>query len=493
VSLRAGLSLHAFVTDKSVVGAAFTIPAPGRYANFVFGTLLAAATALAIAAAGSASWNLPLLVSLLGFAIVSDLWAIDTSASLGSRSRLLMSGSFLALVVAMVLLGGTPAALIGVCTILVGHFRFHERRDLFVNNLVAYAWFPLVGGIGFDVSRAALNATAEDPGYYALIAAVFFAALAVNFLVIAGYGCYLDGGSLRDKAARALAPVLGWDLVAAALAVSMVYAYQQIGGGALALFAVLMLSSQRLLGQVFAAEHRAEQLEERMEAFAKLHVGLLHTMIRTLDLRDRMTARHSAAVAHYAREIAAAIGMSAAEQEIVHTAALLHDIGKFNLPDDILKADVPLGDTEWELIRTHPEEGARLVSHLEGYAAAAELVRAHHERFDGKGYPHGLARTQIPLGSRIISVADTYDVLTARDSYRKPVSSAQAIEELRRVAGSQLDPAVVNVFVELLGSKDLRYRHGDDVDFETELAMDKRVARYAAGVGPGSRISGSPT
>jgi putative nucleotidyltransferase with HDIG domain len=472
------------VTDKSVVGAAFTIPAPGRYANAVFAALLAVAAGIGIATAGTASWDLPLLASLLAFAVVSDLWAIDTSATLGNRSRLLMSGSFLALVVAMVLLGGTPAALIGVCTIVVGHFRFHERRDLFVNNLVAYSWFPLLGGIGFDLSRDALDATSYGPVYYALVAGVFFFALTVNFLVIAVYGRYLDHTSLRERAGKALTPVLGWDAVAAALAVSMIYAYEQIGGGALALFAVVMLSSQRLLAQVFAAEQRAQQLEDRMEAFAKLHVGLLHTMIRTLDLRDRMTARHSAAVAHYAREIAAAIGMSEAEQEIVHTAGLLHDIGKFNLPDDILKADVPLGDAEWELIRTHPEEGARLVAHLEGYAAAAELVRAHHERIDGKGYPHGLARTQIPLGSRIISVADTYDVLTARDSYRKPISSAKAIEELHRVSGTQLDPAVVSVFVDLLATKDLRYRHGDDADFETELAMDKRIAAYAAGAGP---------
>jgi putative nucleotidyltransferase with HDIG domain len=362
--------------------------------------------------------------------------------------------------------------------------RFHERRDLFVNNLLAYAWFPLLGGIAFEAACDALAVSVDDPAYYALVAGVFFVALAVNFLIVAGYGYYLDGTSLLERARRAIAPVLGWDMAAAALAVSMVYAYNQVGGGALALFAVVMLGSQRLLGQVFAAERRAEQLEERMEAFAKLHVGLLHTMIRTLDLRDRMTARHSAAVAHYAREIAEAIGMSEAEQEIVHSAGLLHDIGKFNLPDDILKADVPLGEAEWELIRAHPEEGARLIANLEGYDAAAEIVRAHHERFDGKGYPNGLARAQIPLGARIISVADTYDVLTARDSYRKPISSAQAIEELRRVAGTQLDPAVVSVFVDLLAMKDLSYRHGDDADFETELAMDKRIAAYAVGAGP---------
>src|SRR3954447_3356141 len=260
------LQLRAPATDNSVVGAAFTMPVPGRYANVIFAAMLAAATGLAIGVAGDASWNLPLLVTLLGFAVVSDRWAIDTSASVGSRSRLLMSGSFLALVVAMVLLGGTPAALIGVCTILVGHFRFHERRDLFVNNLVAYAWFPLLGGLAFDEGHEALGVSASDPAYYALVAGVFFFALGVNFLVVAGYGCYLDHSSLREKAARALAPVLGWDLVAAALAVSMVYAYEQIGRGAVVLFAVVMLSCQRLLGQVFAAEQRAEQLEERMEA-----------------------------------------------------------------------------------------------------------------------------------------------------------------------------------------------------------------------------------
>jgi putative nucleotidyltransferase with HDIG domain len=221
-------------------------------------------------------------------------------------------------------------------------------------------------------------------------------------------------------------------------------------------------------------------------------VGLLHTMIRTLDLRDRMTARHSAAVAHYAREIASVIGMSDDEQEIVHTAGLLHDIGKFNLPDDILKADRSLSEADWDLIRTHPDEGARLVAHLEGYGEAAEIIRTHHERFDGTGYPAGIAGTEIPLGARIISAADTYDVLTARDSYRQPVSSAEAVAELRRVAGTQLDPAVVSVFIGLLETTDLTYRHGNDADFETELALDTRAARYAAGLAPGSRTSGSP-
>lgn len=464
------------------MGATLTIPTPGRIANGVMLATLLAALLVGAATAGAADWDLPLLGWLFAFAVASDLWAIDTAANPSAKHRILMSGSFIALVLAMVLLGGTPAALIGVAMIAVGHLRFGERRDLFLNNLVAYAAFPLAGGLAFQAARDALGAGTDDVAYYLLVVAVFAFALVLNFLVIAGYNAYLDGTPLRAKARKAILPVLQWDLAAAMLTATVLYAYARLGLGALLLFGVVLLTVQRLLGQVFAAEQRAEQLTERMEAFAKLHVGLLHTMIRTLDLRDEMTARHSAAVAHYAREIAAACGMSESEQDVVHTAALLHDIGKFNLPDRILKADVPLSDDDWQLIRSHPDDGAQLVSHLEGYEVPAEIIRAHHERMNGKGYPRGLQGAQIPLGARIIAVADTYDVMTERDSYRKPVSSEVAMAELRRCAGSELDPWVVDTFIDLMSTKDLHYRHAEHADFDSELGMDARVRRYAAGV-----------
>jgi hypothetical protein len=147
----------------SVVGTALTIPDPSRSANAAMAASLAGASGLAIVTAGDASWNLPLLASLGAFAIVSDLWAIDTSANASDKHRILMSGSFLAFVVAMVLLGGTPAALIGLVTIVVGHLRFGERRDLFLNNLVAYSWFPLLGGLAFATARDALSVNPARP------------------------------------------------------------------------------------------------------------------------------------------------------------------------------------------------------------------------------------------------------------------------------------------------------------------------------------------
>jgi putative nucleotidyltransferase with HDIG domain len=201
--------------------------------------------------------------------------------------------------------------------------------------------------------------------------------------------------------------------------------------------------------------------------------------MQTLSMRDAMTARHSAAVARYSREVAGLLGMDEREQDLVHTAALLHDIGKFIFPDSILFADRKLTDEEWEIVKLHPEQGARLVRRIEGYGPVADIIIAHHERVDGKGYPHGIAGEEIPLGSRIISVADTYDVMTSRDSYRRPVSSEAAIVELRRVAGSQLDARVVEAFVEMIDSGRVAFRHTDEADFERELAFERRVADYA--------------
>ena len=201
--------------------------------------------------------------------------------------------------------------------------------------------------------------------------------------------------------------------------------------------------------------------------------------MHTLDLRDRMTARHCAAVARYAREIAIAAGFSNEDQELVHTAGLMHDIGKFIFPDRILKHDTKLTEEDWQIIRMHPYQGSKVVREMEGYGPVGDIILAHHERIDGTGYPRALKGPEIPALSRIISVADTYDVMTARDSYRKPVSSFEAIQELRRVSGSQLDAEFVEIFIQVLAGKDVRFRHGEDADFDAELGIEKRVHEYS--------------
>jgi putative nucleotidyltransferase with HDIG domain len=387
----------------------------------------------------------------------------------------------------MVFLGGAPAALLGVLTILVGWFRWRDAPHDLLNNLVTYATFPLVGGLVFRAVTEQAGIDAGEPLFYVLIFVLFQVVLAINFVMTAGYGCYLERVPFTTKL-KVLPPVLPSEFASAMLAIAVAFIYHVIGIAAIALFGVVLITFQYLLGQLLLSQQRAEELETRSNQLASFQVGMLSAMLRTLDLRDQMTARHSAAVARYSRAIAQRAGYSRREEELVHIAALLHDIGKFILPDRILKANVPLTDEDWMLIRRHPQQGARVVSSLDGYGPVAEIILAHHERIDGKGYPRGLIGDEIPELARIISVADTYDVMTARDSYRTPVSTYEAIQELRRVAGAQLDARFVEIFVELLEGDDVSFQHGEAADFERELALEARIEETASPEGHGGRF-----
>jgi putative nucleotidyltransferase with HDIG domain len=451
----------------------------GAMAVMFVGMLVVAAAA--VAEAPNCNWDLALFGVLLAFSIFSDLTAVST------ESRVKVSGSFLALVIAMVFLGGTPAALIGVVTILVGWLRWRDEPHYLANNVLTYALFPLLGGVLFRFVLEQTGVTQADSSFYLLVFALFQVSLALNFVFTAGYRAYIERASFSSQLA-VLPPVLPSEFASAMLAVAVAFIYHVIGISAIALFGVVLVTFQYLLGQLLLSQQRARELELRSKQLASFQVGMLSAMLRTLDLRDQMTARHSAAVARYSRAIAQRAGYSRREEELVHIAALLHDIGKFILPDRILKANVPLTDEDWMLIKRHPQQGARVVSSLDGYGPVAEIILAHHERIDGKGYPRGLAGDEIPELARIISVADTYDVMTARDSYRTPMSSYDAIVELRRVAGKQLDARFVEIFIELLEGKDVSFQHGEAADFEKELALEARIEETASPGGEKSRF-----
>jgi putative nucleotidyltransferase with HDIG domain len=452
-----------------------------RIAMTAMALALVVTVAGAIVEASSCNWDLALFGVLLAFSVFSDLTAVAT------ESKVKVSGSFLALVIAMVFLGGTPAALIGVVTILVGWLRWRDEPHYLLNNVCTYAAFPLIGGVLFRLVTEAAGVTQADSSFYLLVFALFQVSLALNFVLTAGYRAYIERVRFVSQL-EVLPPVLPSEFASAMLAVAVAYIYHEIGISAIALFGVVLVTFQYLLGQLLLSQQRARELELRSKQLASFQVGMLSAMLRTLDLRDQMTARHSAAVARYSRAIAQRAGYSRREEELVHIAALLHDIGKFILPDRILKANVPLTDEDWMLIKRHPQQGARVVSSLDGYGPVAEIILAHHERIDGKGYPRGLAGDEIPELARIISVADTYDVMTARDSYRTPMSSYDAIVELRRVAGKQLDARFVEIFIELLEGKDVSFQHGEAADFEKELALEARIEETASPGGEASRF-----
>jgi putative nucleotidyltransferase with HDIG domain len=441
------------------------------------GEVLLLVGALAVAAVVSTAddWTPPALVLvLLALAIGSDLLAVRQESQR-------ISGAFIALVLAMALLGPAPAAVIGVVSVLVDNIRTRNPPPRLITNLAAYATFPLIGGLLIEWVADAAELEPDDLGFSLLVLGAFMVANLLNFLIIAGDYAFHAHESLGRQFRAIFLPVLPSVFIGGVLTVLVAAAYEQVGFIALALLAVVLATFQYLLSELLRSQDRAKRL-------AALQLGVLTSLIETLQLRDRMTARHSAAVARYARAASAAVGLSEEDQELAHTAGLLHDIGKFAFPDSILLADKPLSEADWEIVKRHPADGAAVVRRVDGYGKVADIILCHHERWDGHGYPRGLEGEDIPLVARVLSVADTYDVLTARDSYRRSLDPEAALKELHEVAGSQLDPALVKEFAALLEREGLAFRHADDVDFVAELAFEARVRDYARPQGGGIRL-----
>jgi len=443
-----------------------------------FRTLLGLQTALLVSsvAAGAAfstaeDWQPVSLVLLLaGMAIASDQMIIQART-------LSISGSFVSIVVAMALLGPAPAIAIGVGSIAIDNLRRHVDRHWAITNLAAYAAFPLVGALTME----ALTGPQTGAGNFALaVFSAFAVANTLNFLIVAITQRVTSGQPIIEQIRTMLVPMLPSEAACAMLAVLVTLTYRTVGIASLVALIGILVVFQVLTRELLLSQERAEQLEARGTQLAALQVGVLAALVQTLSLRDKHTARHSAAVARYARAIAREAGFSQAEQDLVHTAGLLHDIGKFAFPDRILLASNKLSDEDWGLVKLHPGHGARLVRRVDGYGPVADLILCHHERMDGTGYPRALPADEIPKLSRMLSIADTYDVMTARDSYRDPVSEAQAVAELRRVSGTQLDGELVEAFVRVLERKGVCFQHTTDADFEAELAFDKLVRKHAA-------------
>lgn len=177
----------------------------------------------------------------------------------------------------------------------------------------------------------------------------------------------------------------------------------------------------------------------------------LDAMLSMLTLSDRESYTHAYRVATLSRSLAQAVGVPARLRIDIEHAALLHDLGKLAVPDAILRKPAPLTAEERTLVRQHPVIGAALIERIPFLAGAVPLVRAVHERVDGQGYPAGLSGRAVPLGSRIIAVADAYDTMTRPRVYCDPLSPAAALAELQRCGGSQFDAELVRVFVAVLG------------------------------------------
>ncbi len=177
------------------------------------------------------------------------------------------------------------------------------------------------------------------------------------------------------------------------------------------------------------------------------HADVIEALSTALLERDRYTGEHSAEVVDLVRGVARALGLSEIETERIAAAALVHDVGKVAIPDRILHKPAALDADDWRLMRDHPVIGERILRAIPGMGAVARIVRHEHERYDGGGYPDGLAGDAVPIGSRVILACDAYHAMTSDRPYRQAMEHDEAVAELARGAGSQFDPRVVTALL----------------------------------------------
>jgi putative nucleotidyltransferase with HDIG domain len=379
-----------------------------------------------------------------------------------------VSASFIVMLLAAAFLGPSSACGVAVLAELSAAVKRRSTQVQVLVNLTAVLVPALAAA---NVIRAAGPIGSGSAGFYLVVAAAGVLYLLLNFAIVAAsIEVFERQRVLTPKLFREFLPPQALN-VALAVAGAAIYVKIGLAGIAFALTAVFAFAYQA---------HLLEESRHRAQQYVSLSWGVLAGLMRSLDIRDGRAARHAAAVARFARDIARSVGMDEQEQELAHTAGLLHDIGTFALSDRVAERGKVLQEEDWLAIQRHPELGAEMLKDLGMYGPVAEIVLAHHERIDGRGYPRGLSGEEIPEIAKMIAVAEVYDTLTASDTYRTPVSSFEALRELRRVAGTQLDSRYVEVLAGLLSGEGTEYRHADAADFDVELAMERRIKEARA-------------
>ena len=227
----------------------------------------------------------------------------------------------------------------------------------------------------------------------------------------------------------------------------------------------------REIGQLYKAERlRSRELELALAAARETYVATMKSLAQVVEAKDATTRGHLDRTQAYGLALARRVAPELAARPEVAYGFFLHDIGKVGVPERVLCKPGPLSDEEWDLMRAHPMIGAQIVEPIRFLGGAVEIVRSHHEWFDGTGYPRGLRGEQIPLAARIFSVADSFDAMTSDRPYRAPLRFERAIDEVRAGAGTQFDPVVVTAFLDLAESGQLTAPDTPPVDFQDALA-----------------------
>jgi putative nucleotidyltransferase with HDIG domain len=247
--------------------------------------------------------------------------------------------------------------------------------------------------------------------------------------------------------------------------VLLALAYERLSPWTLALFFVPALGAQRLFVLYQEERSSSAELVDANGRLERANLSFATALVVALDARDRYTAGHSRAVAVYARDIAARLGLSEREQKLIYRCGLVHDIGKVGLPPSLVDKPGPLTLEERSQMQEHPAIGERILRQVDDFAEIASIVRHHHERWDGRGYPDHLEGDNIPLLSRILAVADAYNAMTSERAYRDAMPSRVARMRLAQAVESQFDTTVVAAFEAVLAGAAEDYRVGTRNDF----------------------------
>jgi putative nucleotidyltransferase with HDIG domain len=428
-------------------------------------SIAAVATAIVLLAAGyelEEPWTVLALAVVNAIAERSSVWVTRTTQ---------MSISLLPTLFAAVLFGPLAGAVVNAASML-GDPELFGPRDPERAPRLKWASYTssrfITGAVAGLVAEQVLEAT--NTRFGGLLAATLISALVAECLDIASSaGAARARGRPSRPVIETLGPILLTSVPAYAPVVAILaVAYQDVSRWTAPLFFIPALAAQRLFGMYQNQRSLTERLEDANVSFAV-------ALVTALEASDSYTAGHSRAVAIYSRDIALRMGFPQAEADRAFLCGLVHDVGKVGLPPSLLGKEGPLTLEERRRMQEHSVIGERILREIAAYEDIARIVRHHHERMDGEGYPDRISGEAIPIMSRVLAVADAYNAMTSDRPYREAMQSRVARLRLAQAVENQFDTSVVAAFEAILASADEQYRTARRADFKPGQPSDVEV------------------